>query len=200
MPDAAARSELETVLASDLFVRSERLTALLRFVVEETLDGPWRDSQRGRSRTPALRQGRRLRWRQQSDRAGGRAPPAGQTSGILRRGHGGSRRHLAADGQLHPSGCLALHGYILAWAGRRYEALGTLAELRRLASPRTPSPFLTALVYVGLEDSDRAFEWLEKAFEGRSWELPVLKMNPVFDVLRSDPRFPVLLDHLGLPR
>ena len=95
---------------------------------------------------------------------------------------------------------IALHGYILARAGRRHEAHATLAELQRLASPRTPSPFLMALVYVGLDDRDRAFEWLEKALEARSWELPVLKMNPVFDPLRSDPRFPVLLDRLGLPR
>jgi TolB-like protein/Tfp pilus assembly protein PilF len=95
---------------------------------------------------------------------------------------------------------IALHGYTLARAGRKREALGTLADLRRLASPRTPSPFLMALVYVGLEDRDRAFEWLEKALHGRSWELPALKMNPVFDALRSDPRFPVLLDRLGLPR
>ena len=38
VPDAAIRSELENVLASELFSRSERLSALLRFVVEETLD------------------------------------------------------------------------------------------------------------------------------------------------------------------
>ena len=95
---------------------------------------------------------------------------------------------------------IALYGYTLARAGRSHEALDTLDELRRLASPRTPSPFLMALVYVGLEDRDRAFEWLGKALEARSWELPVLKMNPIFDALRSDPRFPVLLDRLGLPR
>ena len=39
VPDAAIRSELENVLASELFSRSERLSALLRFVVEETLEG-----------------------------------------------------------------------------------------------------------------------------------------------------------------
>ena len=57
-----------------------------------------------------------------------------------------------------------------------------------------------ALVYVGLEDSDRAFEWLEKAFESASWELPMLKGDAIFDALRADPRFPALLDRLGLPR
>jgi hypothetical protein len=47
---------------------------------------------------------------------------------------------------------------------------------------------------------DRAFEWLEKAFEARSWELPLLKVDPIFEPVRADRRFPPLLDRLGLPR
>ena len=39
VPDALVRSQLENVLASELFSRSERLSAFLRFVVEETLNG-----------------------------------------------------------------------------------------------------------------------------------------------------------------
>ena len=94
---------------------------------------------------------------------------------------------------------IAFHGYVLARAGRRAEALTDLDHLRRLARPRGPSPFLVALVYAGLEENDRAFEWLEKAVEARSWELPTLKASPVFDSLRSDPRFPELLNRLRLP-
>lgn len=78
---------------------------------------------------------------------------------------------------------IAFHGYILARAGRRREALTDLDDLRRLAPPRVPSPFLVALVCAGLEDNDRAFEWLEKAVQARSWELPTLKASPVFDRL-----------------
>jgi tetratricopeptide (TPR) repeat protein len=95
---------------------------------------------------------------------------------------------------------IAFHGYILARAGRRREALKDLDDLHRLASPRGPSPFLVALVYTGLEDNDRAFDWLAKAVERRAWEMPTLKASPVFDRLRSDPRFPALLDRVGLPR
>jgi tetratricopeptide (TPR) repeat protein len=94
---------------------------------------------------------------------------------------------------------IALGGYTVARAGRWREALATLEDLRRLASPRDPSPFLVALVYVGLEDMDRAFEWLEKAVEARSWELPLLKVDPIFETLRADRRFPALLNRLGLP-
>jgi TolB-like protein/Tfp pilus assembly protein PilF len=94
---------------------------------------------------------------------------------------------------------VAHQGYILARAGYRDGALKALDDLRRLTHPRPPSPFLVALVYVGLEDTDRAFEWLEKAIEARSWESPVLKASPVFDTIRSDPRFPALLKRIGLP-
>lgn len=63
----------------------------------------------------------------------------------------------------------------------------------------TKTPLLVARVYVGLEDTNRAFEWMEKAIEARSWELPMAKVSPVFDNSRSDPRFPALLNRIGLP-
>jgi TolB-like protein/Tfp pilus assembly protein PilF len=95
---------------------------------------------------------------------------------------------------------VALHAHALARAGRRGEALKALADLHRLARPRGPSPFLVALVYVGLGENDRAFEWLDKAVEAREWQLPLLKSEPAFEQVRSDPRFPALLARLNLPR
>ena len=95
---------------------------------------------------------------------------------------------------------IALHGYALARAG--HTARGS-RDHRRTASaskPRGPSPFQMAVVYVGLGDKDRAFEWLQRAADARAWELPMLKADPFFDPLRSDPRFAPLLDRLGLPR
>ena len=94
---------------------------------------------------------------------------------------------------------LALHGYILARAGRRDDALKALEDLRRLSQPREPPPFQMALVYVGLDDMDRAFEWLDKAIEARAWETPMIKASPIFKGIRSDPRFPALLRRIGLP-
>jgi hypothetical protein len=94
---------------------------------------------------------------------------------------------------------VAFHAYILARAGHRDESLRALEDLRRLTHPRPPSPFLVAFAYVGLEDKDRAFAWFEKAIEARSWESPMLKASPIFDGIRSDPRFPALLARVGLP-
>jgi hypothetical protein len=38
------------------------------------------------------------------------------------------------------------------------------------------------------------------ALEARSWVLPLLKVDPIFETLRADRRFPALFGRLGLPR
>jgi tetratricopeptide (TPR) repeat protein len=93
---------------------------------------------------------------------------------------------------------MALHGYTLANAGRTQEAKRILDELRALANADRPLPFQMAVVYVGLGDKEQAFYWLEKAFDARAWELGALQTIPVFDGLRSDPRFNILLNRIGL--
>ena len=45
---------------------------------------------------------------------------------------------------------------------------------------------------------DRAFEWLEKAYDEHVWWLWFLKLEPLFDSLRSDPRFVTLLEKMKL--
>jgi hypothetical protein len=90
--------------------------------------------------------------------------------------------------------------YVLARAGRRREALATLDELRRIAKPRDPSPIRIAYVNIGLGDTERAFEWLQKAVEARDWQMGMLNVEPAFDVLRSDQRFAALVERVGLPR
>lgn len=94
---------------------------------------------------------------------------------------------------------VAVHGFSLGRAGRRREALATLDEIKRLTNPHTPPPFQMALVHVGLEDWNRAFDWLGKAVDERSWEIPLLKADPAFEQLRQQPRFPALIAGLGLP-
>ena len=55
-----------------------------------------------------------------------------------------------------------------------------------------------ATLYAGLGDKDRAFASLEKTYEGRSWYMTHLKLDPELDPLRSDPRFVDLLKRMGL--
>jgi serine/threonine protein kinase/tetratricopeptide (TPR) repeat protein len=95
---------------------------------------------------------------------------------------------------------LAQLGYAYAVAGRKSEALKALAELQALSGRKYSSPVRVARIYVGLGDKERAFEWLEKGFAGRSDHLTQLKTDPTFDSLRSDPRFRDLLQRVGLPQ
>ena len=58
---------------------------------------------------------------------------------------------------------------------------------------------LFALVYAGLGDQDQAFSWFEKAYEERFYRLAYLKVDALWDPLRSDPRYADLLRRVGIP-
>jgi tetratricopeptide (TPR) repeat protein len=97
---------------------------------------------------------------------------------------------------------LALLGHVYAVSGRSDKTeRGTLGELRReRAKQGYVPPFYFALIYAGLGEKDDAFEWLGKAYDERSSFLVWLSVDPVFDSLRSDPRFTDLLRRIGLAR
>jgi serine/threonine protein kinase/Tfp pilus assembly protein PilF len=88
------------------------------------------------------------------------------------------------------------HAY--AVAGRRDDAIKLLDELQQLAKQRYVSPYFIGLVYVGLREDDQAFAWLQKAYEEHHPYLVFLKVEPVFDRLRPDPRFGDLVRRVGL--
>ncbi len=90
-------------------------------------------------------------------------------------------------------------GNAYAVAGRRREALEVLDELTALSKRSYFSPYLKASVYAGLGDKDRAFAWLEQAYEKRDPWLSNIKVEPAFDPLHSDPRFAELERRIGLP-
>jgi len=54
-----------------------------------------------------------------------------------------------------------------------------------------------ALVYHGLGDKDKALEWLERAFQERIAQASGIDVEPVWDELRSDPRFAALVKRIG---
>jgi TolB-like protein/Flp pilus assembly protein TadD len=97
----------------------------------------------------------------------------------------------------NPDG-IAHVGYAYAVAGRRSAALEILSHLLELSSEKYIPPYLMAYIYAGLKLNNRAFEWLEKAYEERSYVLVALKALPIFDDLRSDRRFGDLLRRVGL--
>lgn len=89
---------------------------------------------------------------------------------------------------------------IYATAGRRDEAR-KIIEKKGIQKKLGGNDFRgVALVYAALEETDLAFEWLEKSFEMREESLCSLKVDHKFDSIRPDPRFNLLLKKIGLIR
>ena len=94
----------------------------------------------------------------------------------------------------------AVLGYAYAVAGRKADARKMLDQLLALSEKRYVPAVSIVVIYVGLGDKDKAFEWLERAFKERSVgsTFVVLKVDPIWDPLRSDPRFADLLRRMNL--
>ncbi len=89
-------------------------------------------------------------------------------------------------------------GYVYAAAGKKAEAQKVLDELKVLSTQRYVPAYNVAIIYAGLNDKDQAFAWLNKGYEAHSG-LALMKVETVFDNLRPDPRYKVMLKHLNLP-
>jgi TolB-like protein/Flp pilus assembly protein TadD len=92
---------------------------------------------------------------------------------------------------------LAELGYTYALSGRRQEAQKALRDLRLMSERRYTSPRDYALIYAGLGDRDKAFEWLEKGYRERA-VMAELSVDPRWDNLRTDARFANLMKRVGL--
>jgi serine/threonine-protein kinase len=94
---------------------------------------------------------------------------------------------------------VAALGHAYAVSGQREEALRSIEQLK-LWSKQGLDPSVIALVDAGLGRNDEAIEWLEKAYNTRSfWLIQLgLKVDPRWDGLRADPRFQNLLHRIGL--
>ena len=90
------------------------------------------------------------------------------------------------------------HAY--ASVGRRAEAQKILADLQRESRTTYVSPYMIAIIWAGLGNKGRAFEFLEKAYDEKSTDLAYfIKADLRLDDLRSDPRFFDLLRRMALP-
>ena len=90
-------------------------------------------------------------------------------------------------------------GYVYAMTGKRSEAIAVAEEMEvKYARKEAPGLFV-AIVYAGLGEKDKAFEWLEKDFQTRSGHLATLRWQSTYESLRDDPRFKDLLKRMNLP-
>jgi serine/threonine-protein kinase len=109
-----------------------------------------------------------------------------------------AEKAAALDGATPMS--LALLGHLKARLGDVQEALQIVERLAESSNRRYTPGLAFAVVYVGLDDRDQAFAWLDRAREERFNRLAYLRADPVWISLRDDPRFDALLRRIGLPR
>jgi TolB-like protein/DNA-binding winged helix-turn-helix (wHTH) protein/Flp pilus assembly protein TadD len=103
-----------------------------------------------------------------------------------------------SQGDSDPTAALA-HAY--AASGRKAEAQKILREWLRQSETAYVSPYMIAAVYAGLGSKEKAFEYLEKAYQERSSDLSYfLRADLRMDSLRSDPRFQDLVRRMNFPK
>ena len=90
-------------------------------------------------------------------------------------------------------GALAGLAYGYAVNGRKEDAEKIISELNSGTASGLIVPYRLAAVYVALGDKDKAIQWLTKEYEDRGNWMTQLKVDPVMDPLRSDPRFQDLM-------
>jgi len=128
---------------------------------------------------------------------------------------GGQAKDYAIAGRYRESvdmweRCLSMYGWhdfvrVLKHADAKGGPKFAMREWMRAAEEYSRSHdnfpvFVMAFTYASLGDKDHAFEWLEKAVAQRNWCIIYLKVDDVWDPLRSDARFTNLLQRVGLPQ
>ena len=124
-------------------------------------------------------------------------------------GYDGSGRHAQAISEyqraieLSQRDLDALAGLAHAYAaiGKKAEAEKILSELQRQSKGSYVSPYMIATIYSSLGQNDKAFEFLEKAYQDRSPDIVYfLRADLRLDGLRPDPRFQNLLRRVDFPQ
>jgi serine/threonine-protein kinase len=95
---------------------------------------------------------------------------------------------------------LSLLAHVSVSSGQRGGALKLLNQLKQISKQRYVSAYGFAVVYAALNEKDQAFQWLEKSYENREPRITRLKVDPLLDNLRSDPRCSDLQRRMGLPQ
>jgi len=92
----------------------------------------------------------------------------------------------------------AEYASVLALNGETEKARAELSKLEEEKKTRYISAYHIATIYAALKDRDRAFEWLDRAYDERADWMVFLNVDPRFKSLRSDARFTDLLRRMKL--
>lgn len=94
------------------------------------------------------------------------------------------KERVLSGGNVYP-----VAGYALARSGKRNEARTELNKLLKLAETKQSSAYNIALLYNALDESEKALEWLERAYQERDTKMTLLKVEPKWNNLRNEARF-----------
>ncbi len=111
----------------------------------------------------------------------------------------GQPQAALSEMEQEPTDWAKVTGEALAYyaLGRRHESDAALARL--IATYANDSAFQVAQVYAYRGETDKAFEWLDHAYQQRDAGMPEVKIDPLLKNLRHDPRYAALLKKMRLP-
>ena len=89
-------------------------------------------------------------------------------------------------------------GYAYAISGDRPKAEQILRELEEMAQLRYVSSPAFADIYLGLGEKEKALDWLDKSYQDQESACWYLKVDPIYDSVRNEPRFHAILKKIGL--
>ncbi|MFC1502572.1 protein kinase [bacterium] len=91
---------------------------------------------------------------------------------------------------------LGVIGHVYAKSGQKLKAQKVLSRLKEISKSKYNSPINEAIIFLGLDEKDKMFEYMEKAYNERSFTITSLKFLPLYDSIRKDPRYLELLKKL----
>jgi tetratricopeptide (TPR) repeat protein len=95
---------------------------------------------------------------------------------------------------------LAFLGWVYAVSGQQEKARILLNRVLDLRAKRYVDAYLIGQVYAGLGEIEKAFEWLNTAYEEHAGQMIFIKVDPWIENLRSDPRYKELLKKTGFEK
>ena len=105
---------------------------------------------------------------------------------------------IALDDDPLSAGLLA---HLYAKMGQKDKALQIQEQLREVSKQRYVSPYIFAMIHLGLGEKEQALDFLEKTYQDRDgYNIAYIKVDPFFDPLRGDPRFEAFVQKIFAPK